>query len=142
MKSLQTALELYKNQFGVYPGDFTFYDDDINFYISFHEGSLEDAFQPLVDNKFISKIPHAPNYPNNCTVDAENCYESGYVLNYLNHGGAWNMVTCGRQKSNNYTLYIMANNKKMDLPRMEIDVGGGVFTDYGSEGVNYYCLGM
>jgi len=140
MKSLQTAIEMYRNQSGVYPGEIAFYNDDDNSYVEYNEGSLEIVFLRLIDNKFISKIPHAPNYPNNCTVDYQNCIENGYILNYFKPSGLWSTVYCGRQRVENYILYVMVNNKKISLPLMEQYIDGLGYVPYGS--ANYYCLTM
>lgn len=132
MKSLQNAVELYKNNFGYYP-------DERNGDLS-EPGILyieEDSYNPgwgnnltggggymsiikdyLVDNKYIATAPHAPNYPNNCQENA--CVDNGYLLGYstdlgdISSGGYYYM--CGDQIVSNYVIFLYANTKKINLP--------------------------
>lgn len=155
MKSLQTALELYVNKFGYYPtGTFWNYSDDPGYsYINdafFYRWPLEDFLKTeLVNNKFISKVPHAPNYPNNCITDG--CeYAGGYVLGYatfdINSGNffkdADSEFSCGGQKIKNYLIYLIAPiDKKLNLPILYFL--GETLDDYTGYGpANVYCLTM
>lgn len=165
MKSLQVAIELYRDKFGYYPnGDTAQFNSSIEdsdrtganaIALGVGVGSLEDFIkEKLVDNGFISKVPHAPNYPNNCGSD---CFENGYILGYSAHsvylGGSlfssivstdpYDGYACGGEKINNYVVYLFANNKTVNLPRLEIVFGGtpfplASFNDLGKE--NVYCI--
>jgi hypothetical protein len=153
MKSLQTALELYRNQFGYYPtGTFWNYSDDPGYsYINsffFSTWPVEDFLKTeLVDRKFISKVPHAPNYPNNCTTDG--CeYAGGYVSGYATYDyntgnffkDADSEFSCGGQKIKNYLIYLITpSDKKLNLPILYFS--GMTLGDYTSYGpANVYCL--
>lgn len=161
MKSLQTALELYRNEFGVYPGGERTYADDnsalshVNNYISYADG-LDDLIQTeLVDRKFISKVPHAPNYPNNCVnnSDGQDCvYLGGYVLGYSTYDLAAgtnaffkdvdSLFTCGNQKVKNYIIYLITPiDKKLNLPILYFD-GVTLWEYHNLNPQNIYCLSM
>lgn len=153
MKSLQNALELYRNQFGTYPGSTgSIYADDESQNVWTIDGTLQDSFQGLVTNKFISKIPHAPNYPNNCS-DSD-CINSGYFLGYIkgNFYTGYDYQTCGRKKVDNYILVFFAHDKKINLPVWELyNSGDGSYVnpyteDYSGTGEvvppYFHCLSM
>ena len=166
MKGLQTAIELYRNQFGKYPNqvDDYFglnYNDDDNNLIATNLGNsyigLELFFKTeLVDRKFLSKVPHAPNYPRNCIA---NCGTVGYVLGYTAtefyfDGNSFNNVSdpysvdyvaCGGQRIKNYVIYFIANSKKINLPILNIYEGGvskNSISQDTSELPYVYCLSM
>lgn len=160
MKSLQNALELYKNQFGIYPGIYespglSFNDDDMNnspAYATLYVSKDNEAFEyELVTRKFISKLPKSPNYPNNCGTD---CITNGYTLGYsVNTPDGYFKDTfsydfgfmCGDEKIKNYLIYFYANNKKINLPQLYTYL---TFPDGSTDkwefhyGYNTYCLSM
>ncbi len=159
MKSLQTALELYKNQFGRYPGEleYTNYDDDTNCAFTCGFWSLGDMHSffttELVNRKMLTKVPHAPNYPNNCLTD---CSSNGYVLGYSIYDSFFtgylhkdnntsDYFVCGDQRVKNYVIYFGANNKKLNLPILGIWSGGIYYNIPDGMGYppgNVYCLSM
>jgi len=163
MKSLQNAIELYKNKNGRYPLDDspeTFFTDDVTndcrSYALYNYGcSNLDTFlsTALVADKLIPKIPHAPNYPNNCTVPNCDMYDTGYVLGYsyspysitsANFDPYW--YTCGGKKIDNYVIFFSANYKKINLPIMLYNYGSNDFTMSGDSDLTappyVYCLSM
>ena len=167
MKSVQAALELYRDKFGFYPGvdkDYSGtltnynYDEDSDGYVtsglqSNGSGALDTLFTTeLVNNKFISKVPHSPNYPNNCTNSG--CPD-GYILGYSlsagivggdphknNHPSKY--FVCGNQRVNNYAIYFYTNSKKTNLPILGYYSGGVYSTliSYLGYSGNIYCMSM
>ena len=152
MKSLQTAVELYRSQVGYYPGtsdtdEFVNYDDDYQCEINCGFGALgnmETLLLELVGYKFISKVPHAPNYPNNCE---SGCWDNGYFLGYSPTNTAENLFhkdvmtnyfTCGGKKVDNYFIYFYANSKKVNLPKLGLPPAGS----YSYVPEDIYCLSM
>lgn len=153
MRSLQQAVELYRNQFGSYPGvDYDGVSDsqDMDGMVPFNTygGTLESLFtSTLVNNKFISKIPHSPLYPNNLcnTGDWELCANSGYIIGYYRMvpDVTFYNLKCGSQKINNYVIYFMANSKKVNLPTLKYDPVNGAFAPFDvMYDVPTYCIGM
>lgn len=164
MKSLQTALELYKNQFGIYPGELSgssSYDDDVlcNYICGLWDnGDIHPFFTTeLVNKKLISKVPHAPNYPNNCNTN--NCSADGYVLGYSvtdslftqllykDNNSSNEYAMCGNQRVKNYVIYLAANNKKINLPIMSYSRDGATLTipefmGFAAPNLNVYCISM
>lgn len=117
MKSLQNAVELYKNQFGSYPGD------SFNFYRDYNQTEFTNFVQTnLVANNFISKIPHSPNYPNNCTGNIISCVNTGYMMGYTRYNYN-NLTLCGNKPNTHYMIFLTAKDKKLNLP---------IFTDQGT----------
>ena len=165
MKSLQTAVEMYKNQFGKYPGEdllLNYDDDDKGNCCSFSgsASSIESFFKTeLVNRKFITKVPHAPNYPNNCSI--EGCY-NGYVLGYSTYDSVSTekihsknndpdeYFTCGTERVKNYIIYFYANSKKINLPLLNYYYFGDFYNliTYDTNSAFYteppyvYCLSM
>lgn len=157
MKSLQQALELYRNQFGVYPQD-NAGDDELGNSEDTGVSDLLDGFDNfiktnLVNNKFISKVPHAPNYPKNCNTD---CATNGNVLVYSINlylgepepGIPDLKVFCGNKKVENYVLFLLTN-QKVDLPILDAyDPNGPPANNYGAGFLHNayqlkaYCLAM
>lgn len=132
MKSLQQAVELHKNQFARYP-DSSDFDNGIGIY-SDDTAGLYGGFDTLmqtalVDNKLISKVPHAPNYPNNCTPPT--CLgPNDYYLMYSPFGG----TLCGGNKVDNYNLALITS-KKINLPLLS-------YFDFGAEEYLYFGSGQ
>ncbi len=172
MKSLQNAVEMYKNQFGSYPGNegFTGWSDDDNgtqqyvdpetgdvysdpwFLWSWkYSGSLNNFMDNyIVNNKLMPSRINSPNYPNNC-IDETQCVSGGYVLGYsrLTYNfmtpttfGGW-YFACGDQKINNYFIFFLANNKKINLPILKYrNINFPSYNYDPISGVNTYCLSM
>ena len=160
MKSLQNAVELYKNQFGKYPGESERlnYDDDptCNYFCAFFSSGNMDTFftSELVNRKFISKVPHAPNYPNNC--NNADCSTKGYILGYSiidydtdilhkDNISSTDYFMCGSEKVKNYFIYFWANNKKLNLPVVGLMQGGSYITYNAALGGvvgTLYCISM
>lgn len=161
IRSLQNAIEMYRDLLGYYPGAFSDYnyDDDklcnlLGGLLTGGCGDLENFFSSeLVSRKFIPKVPHAPNYPNNCGAD---CQTKGYILGYSIYdsydGGIshkdnnynW-YFTCGRKKIDNYFIYFFANSKKLNLPILEYYYNGSYYSIPGYQepaGGNTYCMAM
>jgi prepilin-type N-terminal cleavage/methylation domain-containing protein len=153
MKSLQTALELYRNKFGVYPGELrSWYDDDYQCGSAMCNnvpGFVSFVQTNLVANKFLAKTVTSPLYPNNCN-DWDSCWNSGYVLGYSNESYSIYSESfyylCGGQKINNYFLYFWANDKKVNLPYMQYYDSGTLYnmaTNLSNTNPPYiYCLSM
>jgi len=153
MKSLQTALELYRDKIGDYPdnapGEDSYYDDDDSYNGYTKAGGFNALMQStLVANKFLSKVPNSPGYPNNCNID---CMTNGYYLGYSRHIYSNSdpnfYVLCGGQKVNSYFMYFMTNSKKINLPNVYYFNNGTLynFSTYGTDIVNppyTYCLSM
>ncbi len=164
MKSLETALEMYRNQFGKYPGEELNYnhddDDDcitICGLLHIDNSSNMNTFlqTELVNRKFITKVPHAPNYPNNCKDD---CGTNGYVLGYATYDRLFNASSfskitdpestklyCGDKKIENYVIYFFTNSKKINLPEMRYvnsEESNLLSTLILVQEGNIYCLSM
>lgn len=150
MKSLQTALELYRNQFGVYPilSSYPYFVDDAP---QLAYGGLDDFVQnSLIANKFLTKIPHSPLYPNNC--GEYDCQNSGYFLGYSTYNYSFSeqqnlgyfYFLCDGQKINNYFIYFFANYKKINLPTLKYYNNGDIydFMTGDSEPLHTYCIAM
>lgn len=147
MKGLQTALELYKSKFGVYPGSVnTNYGDDDKCNHLCHQGFDNLIQTELVNNKFISKVPHAPNYPDNCNSD---CWDNGYFIGYSTDisGPIPTMYpACNGQKINNYYIYMWSNSKKINLPILQYVIGSDVYNyatyELDTNPPYFYCISM
>jgi len=148
MKSLQTALELYRGKVGVYPGgQGSWYDDDDRCSFFCYGGFGSFIQTNLVANKFLAKTITSPLYPNNCN-DNESCWNSGYFLGYstdaYNNPDAY--YVCGGQKVNNYFLYFWANDKNVKLPYLQYYLFGNLYNiATWAEDTNppyIYCLSM
>lgn len=142
MKSLQGAIELHRLKYGAYPLAGQIYTDDESFGYVGETGFENFLAAPLVSEKFISNVPHAPGYPNNCNSD---CNEKGYWLGYLS--STYDpILTCGKQAIPNYAIIFYANSKEINLPRL-LWFDGINYRDYWSsqeEGTPpyVYCLSM
>jgi prepilin-type N-terminal cleavage/methylation domain-containing protein len=153
MKSLQNALELYKNDRGSYPGQLTLLSNG-NYtggeWVDDYDGYsyIDTALQELVTGRYISKIPHSPRYPNNYCADDGSCF---YYLGYMTYPAsytynAWSIAyTCGRKPVENYMIYFYSNNQKLKLPRAEYTYDYTTYYDYqtGNDDQSYagtYCL--
>lgn len=138
MKSLQQAVELYKNQFGSYPGgQFSFYRD-------YNATEFTNFVQTnLVANGFIKTIPHSPGYPSNCTDPSSpaTCANTGYVIGYTRYNFN-NLTLCGGQPNTNYIIFFSAKDKKLNLP-IWTDQGVNPLTG-GATGVPpyVYCISV
>jgi prepilin-type N-terminal cleavage/methylation domain-containing protein len=149
MKSLQTALELYRSKFGVYPGGIgPAYDDDEQCGFFCYGGFVSFIQTNLVANKFLAKTITSPLYPNNCN-DGETCWNSGYFIGYSTYTydiDPNNYYVCGGQKINNYFLYFWANDKNIKLPYLQYYTGGTLYNiATWAEDTNppyIYCLSM
>lgn len=125
MKSLQGALELYRNANGYYPGNgvSAWYDDDEECNVQCGQGFETYIQSVLVTNKYIAKVPHSPYYPNNCTSTCYYDINKGYILGYTSQvydpTNPNYHYTCNREKIKNYALYFYANTKKLNLPVLE-----------------------
>lgn len=117
MKSLQTAFELYRGKFGMYP----------NVYADESGPSFNNFVKTyLVDNKYISNIPKTKDYPNNCINGVTNCYYGNMFFyapgsDFIGWGNPsdsnYGYYMCGDKRitQSNYVLgYI--SNKKLNLP--------------------------
>ena len=139
------------------------YDEDTDCQVIcgfwWQQDTLDNFFKTeLVNRKFIGKVPHSPNYPKNCVnpySDTSNCYVLGYYIAdtiFYGHSvretdalGVEPYMTCGRQKVKNYAIYLFANDKKLNLPKLEYYDSGTYFDvlDYlGFMPGNMYCLSM
>ena len=159
MKSLQLAIELYNDKYGIFPGisNPVQYDDDAYGHgiLSWNGyDSMDTLFRDtLVDNNFISEVPHAPNYPNNCVGD---CPTNGYILGYLVHDMLYSYgvdlftnnqntyyYTCGEKKVENYLIFFYTNSKTLNLPVLQyydgypIEIMSNLTTGWSG---NIYCL--
>jgi prepilin-type N-terminal cleavage/methylation domain-containing protein len=134
MKSLHTAIELYKNQFGVYPGlsGMSYTDDFIcqkgTGMCSF--GPKEDVavFQnaDLVNNKLLSKPIAAPTFE----ACDNGCSTKGYALYYWKTPTVIDSsatVMCGDQKVNNYVIFLYSNTKKISMPAASLLIGTSTY---------------
>lgn len=161
MKSFQNAIELYRSQMGYYPDEINLsysygnYDDDINGKLinAWWTAGKSDSFftTELVNKKLISKVPHAPNYPNNCGSD---CGTRGYILGYsifdsnystLHKNNTTSYFTCGGKKVDNYFIYFYANIKKINLPILGYNENGyyyDILPDWFGTNGNIYCMAM
>ncbi|MBC7981537.1 hypothetical protein H7X65_00505, partial [Candidatus Parcubacteria bacterium] len=94
--------------------------------------------------KYISKVPHSPNYPNNCNSD---CFTNGYILGYFKPSSTASSdntyYSCGKKRVTGYSLYFIANDKKINLPIFEYFDGVG-YINYGTFGNTIlpyvYCI--
>lgn len=141
MKSLQQAIEMYRNQFGFYPDEDGSYSSEFYDFYGFDDAgsvfsstpiinNMETFFKvKLVDNKLLAKVPHAPNYPNNCKSNKNCDYVLGYSIYDVNNNGFYKNipsgsyvypVTCGRKKIENYFIYFLTY-KKVNLPLLEVN---------------------
>lgn len=126
MKSLQTALELYKARFGIYP-NVEFDEDEACTYNCF-QGWNSFVKTYLVDNKFISKIPQSKNYPNNCVNgDCGN----GNMFNYfgssfLYTGDPNYYYMCGGKKISGDYVLAYVTKEKLNLPKFTFYNAGSV----------------
>ncbi len=118
MKSLQTALELYKNKFGVYPGVIgtiyttnEFMDGGGNFIDKIIDYGLgTQSLQYLLETYLSTFLPKIPTPPNN----------SDYYIGYLRPLNNVNTYyVCNRQKINNYFIYFYTSTRKINLPILE-----------------------
>lgn len=167
MKSMQTALELYRSDKGYYPDDrngvdlylpdnpgFTYFEDyyDGDIYNGTNLTSLQGfsyvVQDYLVNNKYIAKIPQSPNYPNNCEPYSISCINSGYFLGYSTEvypSDSSRYYMCGEDIVKNYAIFFYANSKKINLPIYKRVIDGvveenDIWTDL--PGRYTYCLSM
>lgn len=131
MKSVQYALELYRNQFGTYPDNILVGEAEICGTIYCPTGFNSFIKTYLVDNKFLSKVIQSKNYPNNC-INSE-CYY-GNMFMYWGEFTAFNNTaepeiyyTCGEQKVLNYVL-LYITHQKLNLPKFYSHYDGYVST--------------
>lgn len=148
LKSVQQAVEMYKNQFGLYPGNIDeVYDDDNSHILNLNSNWNDFINTSLKNNKFISQVPNSPNYPNNC-VDHDSCVNNGYITGYVYYNPLPDYYfICDGQKVDNYVLYIAANVKKINLPRLHYQSGVSLLNPVtwqpGIDSLPYvYCLSM
>lgn len=144
MKSLQTALELYKNDKGVYPGEGSemFKDQDYEDALIGGNGLNEFIQTNLVDNKYIPVVPKSPNYPNNCKNGT--CLDNGYVLGYSTYVGDNDYYyVCGSERVKKYFIFLYSNTKKLNLPKLvyvENGINTGLNPFSGTNTHDTYCI--
>lgn len=162
IRSLQTALELYRSQFGNYPIVGDSYsggvDEDENVICAKFCGGFNDFIKTyLVDNRFISTVPQSKGYPNNC-IDGDCRYGNMF---FYTGSSAWVSLSyepgmyevyymCGGQKVSGYILGYVTT-QKLNLPEFTrySDINGegvaiesGLLTLDPSWGVNQYCVSI
>jgi prepilin-type N-terminal cleavage/methylation domain-containing protein len=154
MKSLQTALELYKAQFGIYP-NIAVDEEENNCY--FYCGGFNNFVKTyLVDNKFIGKVPQSKGYPNNCI---DYCYQ-GNMFFYLGKDYIYEYITpsyehyymCGGKKVTSGYVLGYLTKETLNLPKFTYYYRSGPTTeqyytgfirnDVNSTDVNEYCLSI
>lgn len=148
LRSMQTALELYRAKFGVYP-QVDFDEDELCTYYCW-TGFNNFVKTYLVNNKLISKVPQSKGYPNNCIGGS--CYD-GNMFFYL--GTPWWFDTgypdyyymCNGRKVSGYVLgYI--TNQKLNLPKFTIYNNGSTYTGLSGNNISpevppyEYCLSI
>ncbi len=162
MKSLQTAVELYRNQFGVYPGVTNILYSDARTsptpanwstwnYMSPATVSLNDLQNTyLISNNLLAKPVLAPTYLESCDTG---CYNKGYELLYvIPNPTTYSFVfSCGGVPVNNYIIFLLANTKKLNLPLASVSPFPGATWNAGSVSAGTggpntppytYCLSM
>ncbi len=120
MKSLQLSIELYKNQFGTYPGTVNqMYSDSFpsqGLWNGIYPNSLETLENNfLISNKLLANPILAPKLGESCD---SNCATKGYELFYStrkDYGPSFNF-RCGGVPVENYIIFFIANSKKINLP--------------------------
>ncbi len=127
MKSLQQAVELYKNQFGVYPGegDNLMYSDPWESSTTW--GGNTNSLLNFQNTYFVStKLLVSPVLAPTFEACDGGCYNKGYSLLYTANkiifGGVF---SCGGIPINNYIIFLTANSKKINLPEATINFGSG-----------------
>lgn len=150
LKSLQVALELHKNQLGVYPntsnGDMV--DEDELDTTGWTRPSFNNFVKTnLVDKKFLSKIIQSKGYPNNCINN--NCMNGNtffYVPPVVLYSDNNFYYSCGNQKlsRSNYVIGYITKDK-LNLPEFTIYAYGDLQTGFYEDPVefktvNTYCL--
>ncbi|MBC7982067.1 prepilin-type N-terminal cleavage/methylation domain-containing protein [Candidatus Parcubacteria bacterium] len=144
MKSLQTALELYRAKIGIYPQVNVDEDESTG------QGGFNNFVKTsLVDNKLISKVIQSKGYPDNCYNNTD-CYGTGntfiYFTTFLNTGNPNRYYMCDGQKTQNYVLgYITP--EKLNLPKFTYYNGSVLSTGFRGAPINTttvyeYCLSM
>ncbi len=160
MRSLQTALEQYKLDNGIYPYEQT-KSTGLNWNVDYtnisdNGGSyqLASTLNVLVSpKKYIPKIPASPKFPNNYNnADYLKSHAMGYLTqsaDYLGRPWGWN-YECGGQPIKKYMIWYYPGGEALNLPYATMynpssptDVYTGIQVQPGgSGGYRTYCLGM
>ncbi|MFA6297335.1 MAG: type II secretion system protein [Candidatus Paceibacterota bacterium] len=136
MHSLQSAIEQYRLDNGSVPGELS------GVFVSDRSGSLAlDGFLSTLVPKYISKVPHSPNWPNNYSS-----VSSYYVLGYSTLNNPYYPYHCGDSLVDKYVVYFILPNKELPQPRFYLIVGGVKYdigtgnAIYPGENIRTYCL--